>query len=541
MPKRNTDIPLRFRLENNHIIRVHSYLLFDFLPLPINIERMPNVNELLALMGNLSPEDEALIKKAYTFAEKAHEGHLRMSGDPYFIHLFETAKSLAQIGMGPTTIAAGFLHDTIEDVGVPPETIENEFGKEVLFLVEGVTKLGSLKYRGAERHVESLRKLFVATSQDVRVIIIKLMDRLHNMKTLEHVREDKRMRIALETLEIYAPIADRLGMGRLKRDLEDYAFPFVLPKEYVQTARLLAERTKRSDELLEKCRKLLGKKFAADGMTAFRIESRVKGLYSFYQKLKRKDNDPEKIHDLVAIRIILPTVSDCYRALGIVHSLWKPLPGKIKDYIAFPKPNGYQSLHTTVFTGEGGSIEIQLRTEEMHREAQWGIASHLMYKQSMEGKRPTGAFLWLWQLLPGRQNYNQDAAHPGSDKKEIPTWISQIAKSQEEAQGEDFMSDLRADFFSHRVFVFTPKGDVIDLPIDSSPIDFAYAIHSDIGNHIAGVKVNGKMVSFDTKLKNGDIVSIETKSSATPSAKWLEHVKTSMARSHIKATLAKKK
>lgn len=507
---------------------------------------MASVNEILGLMGTISSEDEALIKKAYAFAEEAHKEHKRMSGEPYFVHLFETAKSLAQIGMGAHTVAASLLHDSIEDAGVSPETIEKEFGQEILFLVEGVTKLGTLKYRGVERHVESLRKLFVATSQDVRVIIIKLMDRLHNMKTLEHVPEHKRRRIALETLDIYAPVADRLGMGRLKRELEDFAFPYVNPQQYELVKEVLSDRTKKSAEILERNQKILKKKLAAEGIVSFRTESRIKGLYSLYKKIERKHGDITKIHDIIAIRVIVPTLADCYRALGVVHSTWRPLPGKIKDYIAFPKPNGYQSLHTTVFTGDGEIIEIQLRSEGMHREAQWGIASHLAYKQGADGKKGGSNFMWLWQLLPGTRgsatvSTGSQVAASAFSPEDIPQWIQQLAAQQKAAEAnDDFMSDLRADFFSHRVFVFTPKGDVLDLPIDSSPIDLAYAIHSDIGNHIAGAKVNGKLVALDTKLQNGDIVEIDTKPSASPSPKWLDAVKTSLARSHIRSALQKK-
>lgn len=499
-------------------------------------------------MAPLSREQEEMIEKAYRFAEEAHRDHTRLSGDPYFIHLYETAKSLAELGMGPNTVIAGLLHDSIEDVGVTPETIQQEFSREVLFLVEGVTKLGALKYRGAQRHVESLRKLFVATSQDVRVIIIKLMDRLHNMKTLEHVRPEKRARIALETLEIYAPIADRLGIGKLKRDLEDLAFPWVYPQEYEEIKKLMDERKVKALRTMNGVQQKLRKELVKSGITNFRTDSRIKGLYSLWRKLDRKEGDIEKIYDLAALRVLVPTVGDCYRVLGVVHGLWRPLPGKIKDYIAFPKPNGYQSLHTTIFSGDGGIVEIQIRTEEMHREAQWGIASHIAYKQQSEGRSVVPqTFLWLRSLIPGlRATPPSPLSHAAqfseAHAEDVPKWIKEIAQEQEHAYSDegDFLKRLKGDFFSHRVFVFTPKGDVIDLPIDSSPIDFAYAIHSDVGNHIAGAKVNGKLVSLDTKLKNGDIVQIETKNSSAPSSKWLEHTRTSMARKHIQQALSRK-
>ncbi len=495
-------------------------------------------------MGDLSPQDESLIRKAYAFAEHAHANHTRMSGEPYFTHLFETAKSLAEIGMGAKTVATGLLHDAIEDVGVSSETIAQEFGTDVLFLVEGVTKLGALKYRGAERHVESLRKLFVATSQDVRVIIVKLMDRLHNMTTLQYVKPEKQRRIALETLEIYAPIADRLGMSELKRKLEDTAFPFVYAKEYVHAKKLLEERAKEIGVNPEEVQKKLKKALAEEGLRDFRTDSRFKGVWSFWKKLERKGGAAEKIHDIVAIRVIVSTIADCYRVLGIVHALWRPLPGKIKDYIAFPKPNGYQSLHTTVFTGDGGIVEIQIRTEAMHREAQWGIAAHFGYKEAVSGKDDTTAsrstFMWLWSLLPSirKEDINTERHDDSFGKEKIPHWIAEIAVAHAEYEGSDeFFDQLRGDFFSHRVFAFTPRGDVIDLPIDSSPIDFGYAIHTDVGDHIAGAKVNGKLVPLNTKLKNGDIVEIETRKNAKPTRKWLEFAKTAVARKHIRTML----
>lgn len=521
---------------------------------------MADVKELISLMRDPSKEDIALVTRAYAFAEKAHKGHERHSGEPYFFHSFETAKKLAEIGMGPRTIAAGLLHDTIEDATVSAEEIKTQFGDEVLFLVEGVTKLGRLKYRGMERHIESLRKLFVATSQDIRVLIIRLTDRLHNMKTLEHVPEHKQYRIALETLEVYAPVADRLGMGAMKRELEDLSFKYVYPEEYRETLELMNRQSKETEKYLEKVDRSVKKELGKQNFTSFRTEYRKKGLYSLYGKLQRKERDIAKIYDIAALRIIVPAIDDCYRVLGIIHGMWRPLPGKIKDYIAFEKPNGYQSIHTTIFTGDGGIVEIQIRTEEMHRNAQYGIASHIVYKakadkrdgaQSQEG----GGQLWIAQFLPAlfRRGERESAQKPEEDKKArkrrggrmrygslhyVPNWIKDIAEAYEHAGGsEDMLNKLKADFFSHRVFVFTPQGDVIDLPIDSSPVDFAYAVHSDIGNHMSGVKVNGKMVSLDTKLKNGDIVDVQTKQSVAPTQKWLDIAKTSAARKHIRTVL----
>lgn len=506
------------------------------------MEIMPNVKDILTLMDSPTEEDRKFIEKAYSFAQVAHEEHLRKSGEPYFIHLFETAKKLAEIGMGPKAVAAGFLHDSIEDAGVTEAEIKEKFGEEVLTLVEGVTKLGKLKYRGLSRHAESLRKLFVATSQDVRVLIIKLADRLHNMKTLEHVAKEKRKRIALETLEVYVPIADRLGMGQMKGELEDLAFPHIHPKEYEKVRELLKDRKTETLKQLEKINKTLMRHLGNEKIKVLKTDFRSKRLYSLFKKLERKDWDIDKVYDISALRIIVPTIADCYRVLGVVHAHWNPLPGRIKDYIALPKPNGYQSIHTTIFTGDGGIVEIQIRTEKMHREAEYGIASHLSYKS--EGRKNLLENLeWIRNLLPERVTKNAKGAQKRLESgKTIPQWIKQIADAQKEfSESDEFLQELKADFFNHRVFVFTPQGDVIDLPIDSSPIDFAYAIHSNIGNHTAGAKVNGKLSSLETHLKNGDIVEIVTKEKAKPSPKWLDFVRTADAKRNIRSFLEKEK
>lgn len=500
----------------------------------------PHVRDITSLMRDVSKESTKLVEEAFTFAQAAHRDHKRNSGDPYFIHLFETAKTLAELGMGPRTIAAGLLHDSIEDVGVKPETIKEKFGEEVLQLVEGVTKLGTLKYRGLKRHTESLRKLFVATSQDIRVVLIKLADRLHNMKTLEFVPLTKQKRIAQETLEVYVPVADRLGMGRLKHELEDLAFRFVQPEDYEEVNRLLKQKSKETMEHLEKVHKSLKKELAKQGIKHFTTEWRIKGLYSLYKKLQRKGGDIDRIHDISALRVIVPTIDDCYKVLGIIHNNWRPIPGEVKDYIAFEKPNGYQSIHTKILTGDGSVTEIQVRTKEMHHEAQFGIAAHLSYKQGILEKHINPNLVWIKSLLPAGMLKSN-----AKDKEKVlgeraPQWIKQIAEAQEDIQqSEEFLEHLKTDFFSHRIFVFTPQGDVVDLPIDSTPIDFAYAIHSDIGDHISGAKVNGKMTSLDTKLHNSDIVEILTKNSSHPTQKWLDMAKTTLARRRIKASLQK--
>lgn len=499
------------------------------------------LSDIVSAMASKDAKDMALVTKAYEFAKKIHENQTRYSGEPYFLHPAEVAFSLAETGMDPQTIAAGLIHDAMEDAGASAAAIEKEFGQEVLFLVRGVTKLGVLRYRGLERHTESLRRLFAATAQDIRVLIIKLMDRLHNAKTLEHVPEAKRRRIALETLEIYAPIADRLGMSVAKTELEDAAFPYVYPKEHEKTRELMKERKKETEKRLEKAERDLKRLLADAGILTFRTEARMKGMYSLFRKLERKEWDIAKIYDILALRLMVRSVADCYSALGIVHKHWRPVPGKIKDYIAFPKPNGYQSLHTTVHTGDGGALEIQIRTEAMHREAQYGIASHLSYKEAQEtGALRGGSLEWVRQFIPGLRR-RAAAVEPvnGGGERSAPEWVKQLAKAHDvDEKSEEYLQSLKTDFFSHRVFVFTPKSDVIDLPVGATPVDFAYAIHSEIANKMAGARVNGKLVSLDTALRNGDMVEIITKPSAKPSRKWHDIAKTTLAKKMIRVALA---
>ncbi|MFA5998023.1 MAG: HD domain-containing protein [Candidatus Paceibacterota bacterium] len=511
---------------------------------------MTTVKEIIGEMSGATPEDIAFVGKAYEYSKKAHEGQTRYSGEPYFIHAAATAKVLAEYGMDATTIAAGLLHDAVEDGRVSREEMEKEFGEELLFIVDGVTKLGTHKYRGAERHAESLRRLLVATASDIRVLIVKLADRYHNMQTLEHVPAHKRGRIALETLEIYAPIADRLGMGKMKRDLEDLAFPFVDPDAARHTAEVRKLKTQETESGLAKVQKDILRELGTKGMTAFRSDIRMKGLWSLHKKLERKNDDITLIHDIAALRLIVPTIEDCYTTLGIVHALYRPLPGEFKDYIAFPKPNGYQSLHTTVVTPEAGIVEIQIRTEEMHRHAMFGIASHMSYKQLGKGveKLEKGvqksrfsslSFSWVRSLIPSLMKITKKEGE-GQTRgvTKVPPWLAELADAHTEVAGsKEFVEGLKEDFFSHRVFVFTPKGDVIDLPAESTPIDFAYAIHSDLGDHLQGAKVNGKLVSFETTLGNGDVVEIVRRDSAHPSPKWLDFARTSLARRHIRSAL----
>ena len=504
------------------------------------------LKEILDAMVSKDPRDIDLVSRAYESSREAHADQKRYSGDIYFIHPAEVGYMLAAARMGAAMIAAGLLHDTIEDAGVDPDVMREQFGSEVLLLVEGVTKLGTLRYHGVERHTESLRKLFAATAKDIRVLIIKLFDRLHNARTLEHVPVlEKRTRIALETLEIYAPIADRLGMSILKQDLEDAAFPYAMPKEYEKTRELLKERRRENEKRLEKTEKDLKRELADAGLRNFRAEARVKGVYSLFRKLERKSWEIDKIYDILALRIIFPSMADCYTALGIIHGHWRPVPGKIKDYIANPKPNGYQSIHTTIYTGDGGALEIQLRTEAMHQEALYGIASHLSYKEQQRQNNVPGGkkvgFEWVRQFFPilNKEQKVGSSAHNGDTEQIVPEWLHQLAHAEPGTEGsEQYLDTLKSDFFSHRIFVFTPENDAIDMPIAATPIDFAYAVHSELGDTMAGARVNGKMVAIATPLKNGDVVEIITKPSAKPSRKWLDIAKTNMAKKHIRTALS---
>lgn len=462
---------------------------------------MKNINEIYDLLKTVpTKEEKILLQKAYNKALEAHKEQKRASGEPYFNHVFETAKNLALFGLDATTVAAGFLHDTIEDTDITEEEIQKEFGDEIVFLVNGVTKLGTLKYQGRERHMESLRKFFIAVAEDFRVVAIKLCDRLHNAETLEFVRPEKQKRIALETIDIYGPLAYRLGMGKLAGKLQDAAFPFAYPTEAQMVGGLLKQKKKMDEKYMEKVWRTLKIELAENNISALEIHSRVKGRYSLWTKLKRKNMDIEKIYDIVALRIIVPHIEDCYRVLGLVHSKWRPLPGRIKDYIALPKTNGYQSLHTTIFTGDGGITELQIRTREMHDFAEYGLAAHHIYKNADE------KINWL------------------QDLKEV---------QGEEKNEKQFINNLKTDFLDQRIFVFTPLGDVIDLPQDASAIDLAYAIHSEIGNTAQAATINGKHSALKTILHNGDIVEITTNKNTKPSRKWLDYAKTSMARKHI--------
>lgn len=457
--------------------------------------------------------DLVLLDLAYDYAEAAHEGQLRKSGSPYFDHPKATAYKLAMLRMDDATIAAGLLHDVPEDTDRTLKDIKKEFGSEIAFLVDGVTKLGQVKYRGMERYIENLRRMFLAMAKDIRVIMIKFADRIHNLETLSALPPNKQKRIAMESLEIYAPIADRLGMGDIKGQIEDLAFPYMYPDEYKWVMDALQATQREKEKYCKKFEKDVEKMLEHHQIKYESVHSRAKRLYSLYQKLLRNNRDISKIYDLIALRIIVQDVSDCYETLGIIHRYFKPLKGRIKDYISQPKPNGYQSLHTTVFTGSGDIVEVQIRTAAMHEEAEYGIAAHWHYKE-------TGH------------------SHIPKDRYE---WIKQLANFQKEVKDhEQYLEALKIDMFHARIFVFTPRGDVIDLPEDATPVDFAYHIHTEIGNKCAGAKINNHLVPLDTTLKSGDMVEILVeKNRPGPNSDWLNSVKTHTAKRHIQTWMNK--
>lgn len=461
----------------------------------------------------------AIIKPAFEFAQKIHAGEKRASGDPYITHPIAVSLNVAGLKIDASAIAASLLHDVVESQGVKINELKKRFGDEIAFLVGSLTKAEKVQYRGVERAVESLRKMFLALAEDIRVVIIKLMDRLHNMETLSYLLPEKQKRIALETLELYAPLADRLGMWEVKARLEDLAFPYVYPDEHKWMLTQIKHRKEEEEKYLGNLKPVIEAELKKEGVEPLQIIYRAKHLYSIWKKLVKKyEMNFERIIDLVAMRIILKNNEDCYRTLGIIHKFWRPLPGKIKDYIALPKSNGYRSLHTTVFGPNGKKIDIQIRTKEMDEEAEHGIAAHWFYelegKKSVTKKLDDRRFAWVRQLQEWQK------AHSGTPHAET-------------------LSALKIDFFKDRIFALTPKGDVIDLPEGATPIDFAYHIHSEIGNRVSGAKVNGKMVPFLYSLKSGDAVEILTQKNKKPTPDWLDFVKTSLARQHIRSYLKK--
>lgn len=454
------------------------------------------------------------VTKAYQLAEEAHKDQRRVSGEPYILHPLAVAQILADMKIDTTTITASLLHDVVEDTSYTLDDLKKMFGKEVAFLVDGVTKLSRLNYRTKEdQQLNSMRKMFLAMAKDVRVVVIKLADRLHNMRTLRYMRSDKQKRIAQETLEIFAPLAHRLGIFNIKWELEDLSFRYLEPDKYYDLVDQMKQKRHVREEIVNEAIDVL-KKALDEAHIHCEINGRPKHFYSIYKKMKKDNRDLSQVYDLFAVRVIVDDVKDCYGVLGIVHSLWKPLPYRFKDYIAMPKPNNYQSLHTTVIGTRGQPVEIQIRTWEMHRIAEYGVAAHWRYKE-------------------GNQTANKDAF----DEK--MGWLRNLLEWQDTSNPKEFVNALKLDAFSDEVFVFSPRGDVIDLPQGAIPIDFAYRIHTDVGHRCVGAKINGKIVPLDYKLKNGDIVEIITSKVGKPSLDWLNIVGSSESRSKIRSWFKK--
>lgn len=485
------------------------------------------MDNLLRKIQDYNPNaDLALIKKAYQFAAMAHDGQKRLSGEPFINHPVAVAQILAEWKMDDFSLAAGLLHDVIEDGAATDADLEKEFNSTITALVEGVTKVGEIKLRGSTEgdFVENLRKMFLSMAQDLRVVIIKLADRLHNMRTLQFLPEIKQKRIAKETLEVYAPLAERLGMGEVKGQLEDLAFKYLLPVEYKWVVEYTKKAYKEAEEHVVEAKRNLLKNLAQVGVNAT-INGRSKHLYSLYQKLERPEinKDINLIFDLVALRIIVETLEQCYISLGIIHKTYKLVPSLgVSDYIAMPRPNGYRSIHTKVFGPDGRIIEVQVRTLEMHEEAEHGVAAHWYYSMA-KTKGATDKKLESGTFAP-------------EDKL---AWVKQLANWQKEVtDNQEFMQGLKFDALSKRIFVFTPKGDVKDLPYGATPIDFAYSVHTEMGDRTIGAKVNGKMVGFEYKLKSGDVCEITlSKEPRKPNLDWLEFVVTNEARREIQKGL----
>ena len=473
----------------------------------VKTEPVASLAALLDRTGGLPEPDRALIQHAHAFAERAHTGQNRVSGEPFIGHPLAVAGIVADLGLDGATIAAALLHDVVEDTGISLDAIRAEFGDEVAMLVDGLTKLARLPVGGrAEEQAENLRKMLIAMARDIRVILIKLADRLHNMRTLEPLLPEQRQAMARETLEIYAPIAHRLGIFRLKWELEDLALRFLQPDIYAELARRIPHKRQEREEFAAELMADLRERLKAAGIGA-EVSGRAKHFYSIYEKMYEQGHDLSQIYDLIAVRVIVESVRDCYNVLGIVHATWKPMPGRFKDYVAMPKSNMYQSLHTTVIGPRGEPFEIQIRTWAMHRTAEYGIAAHWKYKEGSTDDDFDRRLVWVRDAL----DWQRDLKDP-----------------------REFMESLKLDIFSDEVFVFTPKGDVIQLPAGSTPIDFAYHIHTEIGHHCVGAKINGRIVTLDRHLENGDIVEVLTHKQAGPSADWLAIVRTSTAKNRIR-------
>jgi GTP pyrophosphokinase len=453
--------------------------------------------------------DVELLLRAYKFSERAHAGQKRASGEDYVTHCVEVAKILADLHLDSVTVASGLIHDVIEDTAVTVEELEREFGKEIAQIVDGVTKISNISFRSREeRQVENYRKLLLSVARDVRVILIKLADRLHNMRTLDHLPDEKRRRIAQETMDLYAPMAHRFGMARMRWELEDLSFKYLEPEAYRKLAKLVATKRGEREALISQMREPLVKALERAGMARAEVTGRPKHLWSIYKKMKQRERPYEDIYDLLAIRVLVDTVPECYHALGVIHDGWTPIQERIKDYIAQPKSNGYQSLHTTVFGPGKQLFEIQIRTREQHRTAEYGIAAHWLYKES---------------------------AKSADELDRALGWFRQVLELQLDAKTPDeFLEFLKLDLYQDEIFVFTPDGDVIQLPKGATPIDFAFAVHTEVGLHCQGAKVNGKIAPLSRQLRNSDTVEILTAASSRPSRDWLAHVRTGRARHKIR-------
>ncbi|MFI5300161.1 MAG: RelA/SpoT family protein, partial [Polyangiales bacterium] len=456
--------------------------------------------------------DADLLAHAYRFSERAHAGQTRRNGDPFVTHCVEVAKILADLQLDSVTVASALIHDVVEDTAVTVEDVEREFGREIAQIVDGLTKIGHLPLTSTqERQVENYRKLLLSIAKDARVILIKLADRLHNMRTLEFMPEEKRLRIAQETRDLYAPLAHRFGLAKMKAELEDLAFKFLEPDDYKSLAKLIVQKRKARESLIAEMAGPLTQRLTEAGITVHEVSGRPKNLWSIWKKMQKRDKPYEEIYDLLAIRVLVESVQDCYHALGVIHGEWTPLQERIKDYIASPKSNGYQSLHTTIFGPSQTLFEIQIRTLEMHRTAEYGIAAHWRYK------------------VGGKEKDDLDRALH---------WFRQVLELQLDAETPDqFLEFLKLDLYQDEIFVFTPNGDVIQLPRGATPLDFAFAVHTEVGLHTHGAKVNGRIVPLSRELKNSETVEIIRSPNARPSRDWLSHVRTGRARHRIRQWL----
>jgi len=474
-----------------------------------NVLTATRFRDLLKIARDNRPADDLdIIRHAYEFSLEHHTGQQRASGEPYLVHLLEVAILLAEMKLDTTAIAAGLLHDSVEDTTVTTEEIKAEFGEQIAHIVEGVTKISKIDFASREEaQAENVRKMMLAMVDDIRVVLIKLADRLHNMRTLQHLSPERQLKIAKETLEIYAPLAHRLGMGKVRGELEDLSFPYVDPVGYKMVCEQVEAVRKDGERALAQMADTIRQKLQEANINVVRVDSRIKRMYSIYQKMQKQKITVDQMYDLMALRIITDSVNDCYAVLGIIHNAWRPVPGRIKDFIAMPRPNLYQSLHTTVIAEDGRPFEVQIRTEEMHKMAEEGIAAHWKYKDGPISARDEQRLAWLRQVVE---------------------WQREMADPSE------FLSTLKIDLYPEEVYTFTPKGKVVILPRDATPIDFAYTVHTEVGHTCVGAKVNGRIVPLRSKLRSGDIVEIMTQVGHNPSRDWLGIVKSSRARQKIK-------